>query len=87
MMQPLLFVTTTTTTAATTTTTTTFRAVLVRQCAVTRPQLWMLRPIYYTPSICRAPLCYTLPALHPCCDSATKVDAKAHLQYPSPISS
>ena len=34
---------------------------------VTRPQWWMLRPAYYTPSICRAPLCYTLPPLRPCC--------------------
>ena len=48
---------------------------------VTRPQWWMLRPTYYTPSICRAPLLYTLPALRPCCDNATKVDDKAHLQY------
>ena len=38
---------------------------------VTRPQWWMLRPTYYTPSICRAPLCYTLPALRPCCAVTT----------------
>ena len=40
--------------------------------AVTTPQWWMLRPTYYIPSVSRAPLYQTLPALLPCCDNATK---------------